>query len=706
MKPNNKYLLYGLSIFIVLFFQPQIILTAQNFDTKALSKSLVRVKVTGGVHTSGKDIGKPRGTGYASGFIWQKNDQVVTSLHAMRRGSDINISVQWTSAPTREDQEFFAAEIIGINEEADLVLLQVKPGRLTLPNWQALNNTTSGSIGDEVMALGYWLSAESWLRLTLKITETQNNQLRDLPKKATDELNKIGIPDMYLEIIHFENGSLLPGFSGSPLVDENGYLVAIGDGGIDNGSKNVSWGIPAKYLDELQAASINQLPEKLDNSPIHYAAEEPSVESDFRNPLNKNKTYANADAYVEERLEEISYGQFEFYYTKTRTLGEMMETADNPEYLSGMMSDIAELNLNHEDFAYDIYQDINYGVIIAVPFGATLKPMENEDGAPMLTVDFGNEELNQTYPIFYLYDNGVSEEEKNMLTSDPAAFIETITVELEKSMGKMMIDIDETSISKMPTGGTANVGYYLTNDGGKTITAYNFLKVAVNHDVYLMGLSLLGDYNSEQFADLEQCLTQNIDCQTIDGSNQCSELCRLIRNWMYMITSLHLTTFSNFDASQATLIPGSDFLEPVNFEPEPVYNPGNLPAAQIQRVWVDHNIYNEFGQLGMNIHVQFAAQNLLNMNCTVAAYFYTSDGTPLYDYNSLYYSSDGQVALFGNFIPAYTAAEFSDFVQFFPYDELHMDIGQFMFQAVLMENSTWQVLSRSEKIYFSYEKPY
>lgn len=705
MKTNNKNLAILLAVLVLIFLQPQFILKAQDFDTKALSKSIVRVKVTGGVHTTGKDRGKPRGTGYATGFVWQNNNHVITSLHAMRRGNDINISVQWTSAPTRAEQEFFPAEIIGINEKADLVLLEVQPGRLTLPNWQALSNRASRSAGDEVMALGYWLSNEAWRRMTLKITETQNNQLKDLPKKATEELDKIGIPDLYLEIIHFENNSLLPGFSGSPLVDEEGHLVAIGDGGIDNGGKNVSWGIPSKYLDDIETATINQLPENLDSSPVHYSAEEPPVESEFENQLNQNNTYESANAYIEDRLEEISYGQFEFYYTKTRTLGEMMETADNPEYLGSMMEDIAALNLNYEDFAYDIYQDINYGIIISVPFGATLEPVQGDDGTPMLKVNFGDEGLNQTYPFFYIYDDGVSEYEKNMLSSDPASFIQTLTDELEKSMGKMMIDIDETSVTTMPTGGTANIGYYLTNDGGANITGYNFLKVALNHDVYLMGLCLLSDYTTQQFTYLEQCVNQNINCQVIDANNQCNDLCTLIRNWMYMITSLHLTSFSNFDASIARLIPGSDFITAVN--PTSVNTEViGMPAAQIQSVWVDHNVYNSYGQLGMNIHVKFTAQNLLNTNCTVAAYFYTSDGTPLLDYNNLYYSADGQVGIFGNFIPAYASAEYNDFVQFFPYDELHMDAGQFMFQVFLMENSTLQTLSSSDKVYFNYEKPY
>jgi len=716
MKTNNN-----LVLIIILFLLAALLATspdvlaqrpgasAQKFDSKALSQSLVRIKVTGGVHTSGKDKGKPRGSGYASGFVWQKNDQVVTSLHAMRRGDDVRITVEWTSAPSKDQKGPFDAVPIGINQEADLVLLKVDPGRLGLPSWTFLSKTSAREAGDEVMALGYWLNAESWKRMTLQITETQNNKLQDLPKAATEALAGIGIPALHLDIVHFENNSLLPGFSGSPLVDVEGMLVAIGDGGVDNGGKNISWGIPAKYLNELQPSNAPvTFPATLDHASVHYSAEEPPVETNIENPFDKTKSYETAGEYVEERMEEISYGQFEFYYTKTRTLGEMLETADNPAYLLELINTLSSFNFNYESFKYDIYQDINYGVIIAVPFGATLSPQTAEDQSQMLMVDFGDDQLNQTYPIIYLYEEGVTEEDKGLF-NNPPALIDTLTYNLRKAFGNLQIDIEETSISQMPSGGLANIGYYEINDYGDT-TAYYFIKVAINNEVYLVGRSLLMDYTSQQLAYLRQCTAQGIDCQTIPASSPCFEVCRLVTNWMYMITSVHLTTFANFDASQATLIPGSAFLE-AQSQPwqQTGYEPALAPAAQVQNVWVDHNLYNEYQQAGMLIHVQFAAQNLQNVNCNAGAYYFTADGQPLMDYyNDLYRSPDGQVSVGSNFVPAYPAAEFSDFQLFLPYDELHLQSGQWQlfFRVYLFDMSTGQPLAASPDIYFNYTTPY
>jgi hypothetical protein len=704
---NNTIIKIALVLLIGLFVtQPEAL--AQKFDSKALAKSLVRIKVTGGVHTSGKDKGKPRGPGYASGFVWQQKDRVVTSLHAMRRGDNIKITVEWTSAPSKEQRGPFDAVPIGINKEADLVLLKINPGRLTLPEWTPLNKTVAREAGDKVMALGYWLNAESWKRMTLQITETQNNKLQDLPKAATETLAGIGIPALDLDIVHFENNSLLPGFSGSPLVDTNGMLVAIGDGGIDNGGKNVSWGIPAKYLNNLQPSNTPvTFPANLDHTPVHYSAEEPPVASNIENPFDKAKTYETADDYVEERMEEISYGQFEFYYTKTRTLGEMLETADNPEYLLELVQSLKALNFDYQDFAYDIYQDINYGVIIAVPFGATLSPQTSEDQSQLLKVDFGDDELNQTYPIVYMYEEGVEEEDLELL-NNPAALIDSLTYNLKQAFGNLQIDIEETSISKMSTGGLANVGYYVTNEYGDT-TAYNFTKIAMNNNVYLVGMSVLTDYTSEQMAYLSRCADQEIDCQTIDTASPCSQLCTLVNNWMYMLTSVHLTTFANFDADKATLIPGSDFLEE---QPQPwkqtTYEPELPPGAQVQNLWVDHNMYDEHNRAGMLIHLQFAIQNLQNIDCSAVAYFYTADGQPLMDYNGQYLTADGQVGAAVNFRPGYSSTEYNDFQMFLPYDELHLESGQWalMFRVNLFDMSTGQVLAASPDIFFNYTTPY
>jgi len=60
-----------------------------QYKPSELAKSLVQLTITGG----------GKGKGAASGFIWQEKKHLVTSLHAMRKGDDVNVKVKWSGSP-------------------------------------------------------------------------------------------------------------------------------------------------------------------------------------------------------------------------------------------------------------------------------------------------------------------------------------------------------------------------------------------------------------------------------------------------------------------------------------------------------------------------------------------------------------------------------------------------------------------------------
>ena len=95
----------------------------------------------------------------------------------------------------------------------------------------------------------------------------------------------------------------------------------------------------------------------------------------------------------------------------------------------------------------------------------------------------------------------------------------------------------------------------------------------------------------------------------------------------------------------------------------------NEPSANIERVWVDYNEYNN-GYKGMLIHVEFTTENLLGKTVYVYAYFYQSDNqTPLHNQygDKLYFYGTGS--------PSYKSARFGDFKIFVPYVGLNMAPG-------------------------------
>ena len=114
-------------------------------------------------------------------------------------------------------------------------------------------------------------------------------------------------------------------------------------------------------------------------------------------------------------------------------------------------------------------------------------------------------------------------------------------------------------------------------------------------------------------------------------------------------------------------------------------------TATIIKVWQEHNIVRD-GNLGMNIHVKFEVNNMLNMTGLCAVYFYDKNKTPLMDTNGSYCAANGQVAISEKYIPNYQNCTFNDFVLFFPYSELHL-LGHhnISFQIIIFDFNTTNI---------------
>lgn len=95
------------------------------------------------------------------------------------------------------------------------------------------------------------------------------------------------------------------------------------------------------------------------------------------------------------------------------------------------------------------------------------------------------------------------------------------------------------------------------------------------------------------------------------------------------------------------------------------------PSACIERVWVDHNEYNN-GYKGMWIHSEISVEHLEGKTIYVYAYFYQEDNsTPLHNPygNALYFYGTGNVNI------EHKSGRFDDFKIFVPYMGLNMAPG-------------------------------
>ncbi len=326
---------------------------AQKFNPDVSEKSLVRVEITQGTK------------GYAcSGFLWKRNDWVVTSLHAMKQGATYKV--------VYGNKYYRNATPVKVYKDADLVLLKTdadqKPLSIqTTPIMSA--NTEPVSFGDKVYAQGYHGGATGHRTTPLEKNDANPETLQSLVVKK-EELNtliNLGFPKIDMQVIYL-SGSLLPGYSGSPIYNLKGELIGIGNGGLENGTNNVSWAIPAKYLADLENSQSAELPQNLEKISLLMSSQ---VEVDL-------SSSSGADEDMQQKMVEqyaVYYGgTLEFIQTKNRSIDQMYQTSYDPENLDKFAEELEEngLQIDYDFIRYDIFEDLDFGVTIAVPEGSSL----------------------------------------------------------------------------------------------------------------------------------------------------------------------------------------------------------------------------------------------------------------------------------------------------------------------------------------------
>ncbi len=128
--------------------------------------------------------------------------------------------------------------------------------------------------------------------------------------------------------------------------------------------------------------------------------------------------------------------------------------------------------------------------------------------------------------------------------------------------------------------------------------------------------------------------------------------------------------------------------------------------AKINRVWVDHNVY-ENGQKGMRIHVSFDCNNMLSFKGWCVAWFYNADGTPMKNYSTdKYVNSEHSVGTWTTFTPSYVNSTYSDLKLFIPNSAISGSGQNLYFQVKILEYTQGNFLCSSGKQYFNSSSSY
>lgn len=300
-----------------------------NAVKNKISKTIVRVK---------------SGNKYSTGFFYKTGSQVVTTLHSIGNPDDIEIYIP-------NESKWCSVTLKKIFKSADLVLLQSSGCQSA--NFIAGIGQDKPATDTEVFTIGYYGTNDKYQDIDLTVGLLQGNQLKDLlGPSARQSIKSVGFPSLNTEIFYLK-GQLVHGFSGSPIVNRNGVLLGVSDGGLENGAVGISWCVTSKSLVGLESAT--------DTFPA--------------GSMMKAQNLFAAEDYGGENL-TVSNGSYTFEKVRTRTFAQLDATANYQQYpeigLKQVLSAFSSAGIEYDKFSYDIYVESSTGATVVLPSGLQL----------------------------------------------------------------------------------------------------------------------------------------------------------------------------------------------------------------------------------------------------------------------------------------------------------------------------------------------
>lgn len=274
----------------------------------------------------------------ASGFLFERADRLVTALHVVA-------GCQSLHAYFEEAQATIPAVATHSSAKSDLAILKLDraaPAAPLPPSPERL------APGDRMMAVGYAVGQPTKSDFELRLA-SGGARLRDaLNETAFRQVRDAGVPSLDLKILRI-HGHLLPGLSGAPIIDAAGRVLGVGDGGLEQGTVSLGWGVPASEISALAAAPAVAPQAVARAAPSLFAAEV--------------RRQANPDA------TPLLCGDRTFRNLRTRPYPVLAQGTDSPLLVGLFMTELARVGVNPAGFQYDIYVEDRTGAAVAIPAG-------------------------------------------------------------------------------------------------------------------------------------------------------------------------------------------------------------------------------------------------------------------------------------------------------------------------------------------------
>lgn len=310
----------------------------------------------------------------ASGFVWNATSTVVTSLHVVAGCGTISVYYSVQGGQVRK------ARIDRILQAADLALLVVEEPLPVTP-LRAASGVPGPSAA--LTAWGYPANVQRLIDTQFRRRETVGTLSQLLTTALRQEVQRVGMPDLNTDVLLLDNGSLLPGHSGAPLVDASGSVAAIADGGLERGAAQVSWAIPATRLADLARSTQRAFTGAGASVAELFSAELVPVDTPTVTPTrpaapDRPRPVAAVASY--------QCGGATFVFARTRTLAQLRAGADDAQGLNQLVGGAS--GLVSENDRFDLYQELRSGATVVLPSGARVSALPG-DGTCVAEVGTG-----------------------------------------------------------------------------------------------------------------------------------------------------------------------------------------------------------------------------------------------------------------------------------------------------------------------------
>ncbi|MGE5857566.1 MAG: S1C family serine protease, partial [Solirubrobacterales bacterium] len=213
------------------------------------------VTVTSVFDSSGDSLlGGGASAGQGSGFVIDKEGDIVTNAHVVTSGGRLNGG----GSPHEAKQVFVEfgdrnrvpAEIVGFDADADVALIKVDPDGLDLQPL-TLSDRSSFVVGEPVAAIGSPFGEDQSLSIGV-ISATD---------RTVEGLTNFGIDNAIQT-----DASINPGNSGGPLLDAKGKVIGVNEqiASSSGGNSGVGFAIPVTSV-------RHSVPQLKDNGKVEYA---------------------------------------------------------------------------------------------------------------------------------------------------------------------------------------------------------------------------------------------------------------------------------------------------------------------------------------------------------------------------------------------------------------------------------------------------